>query len=288
MSKAAGSVEKRSGFSEFALDVKSKWHSKISPYKGEYKAVAEAAPPGQRAEFHKLAVDRIRARKKMKTANYGGRVAAGLTMGQGFAYGLQIGGDQLGTGMRNYWHTGSGWNAAQGMADVIPASRPVGVALKAVEIGLDASRAYFEMLILRKQGYVADVVPTAIGMRYGQPLWSSLEAVQKTGDAFMNLDMIGTPPQIVYSLGNIINSCVRYCIDAAIWWKGSVVQKFYENRVFGKLFRKRVADGQRMLFENDKELAAALGEEKARKVIKETEKAAAKWDTNVPYAERKS
>ena len=47
MSKAAGSVEKRSGFSEFALDVRSGWYSRISPYKDEYKAVMGAAPAGR-------------------------------------------------------------------------------------------------------------------------------------------------------------------------------------------------------------------------------------------------
>ncbi len=287
MSKAAGSVEKRSGFSEFALDVRSGWYSRISPYKDEYKAVMGAAPAGRKAEFHGLAVERIKARKKAESANYAGRVFAGFTMGQGLAYGLQIGGDQLGTGMKNYWRTGSGWNAAQSMADAIPNSRGVGAALKAIEIGLDGSRAYFEMKILRKAGYVADGVPTLIGMRYGQPLWSSLEATQKLIDAVMNLDMIGTPQQIVYSLGNIVNSSVRYVIDGFIWWKGAVVQRAYEHKVFGRLLRKRVEKGKKMLDRNNSRLEKALGGEKAKEVVAKADAAAAKWDTNVPYEERK-
>lgn len=139
----------------------------------------------------------------------------------------RIGYDQLGIAMDPKREFGVGAKLADKVASQLPDTARTAWTIKTVEILADLGKMPIEGQAYARHGITPDVVACAVT----QPLWSGIEAVEKTVGVLTHPERVNTPEQIRLSLACIYGSLVRYGLGFFVIATGKYLNRWLTNPI---------------------------------------------------------
>lgn len=139
----------------------------------------------------------------------------------------RIGYDQLGVAMDPKREFGVGGRIADTVARRLPQTPAVAWTLKFLEITTDLGKMPIEGVAYARHGIVPDVVACVVT----QPLWSGIEAIEKTLGTVTHPERVNTPEQIRLSLACIYGSLFRYGLGVGVIVFGAHLNRWLTNPI---------------------------------------------------------
>lgn len=149
----------------------------------------------------------------------------------------RVGYDQLGIAMDPKREFGAGIKIADKVANRLPNTVQTAWTIKAVEILADLGKMPIEGQAYVRHGITPDVVACVIT----QPLWSGIEAAEKTVGVITHPERVNTPEQIRLSIACIYGSVVRYGLGFLVIMAGKQLNRWLTDpleRLLILLFKK--------------------------------------------------